>query len=246
MHTIIQNAALAHQPDIYSISSGASSKGIDLGSSNFNVIKKPRVGVLAGDGISSSNFGEIWHFFEQQIDFPLSVFNTSDFRSLPLNDIDVLIMPNGSYGFLKTEVLPTAQIKKETGASLLIKSSPPPKLLKWINSGGRLIVIGSAMEKFIDQKGYGLVKYESESAKKEAKKLLEKVTLPSYRILRPGLLHVVKIFRLSKALSVEISTIVFTLFFKAALATFHVHMTLVLIPSIGLLSTNGTCFNAAE
>lgn len=177
MHTIIQNAALAHQPDIYSISSGASSKGIDLGSSNFNVIKKPRVGVLAGDGISSSNFGEIWHFFEQQIDFPLSVFNTSDFRSLPLNDIDVLIMPNGSYGFLKTEVLPTAQIKKETGASLLIKSSPPPKLLKWINSGGRLIVIGSAMEKFIDQKGYGLVKYESESAKKEAKKLLEKEKL---------------------------------------------------------------------
>ena len=42
MHTIIQNAALAHQPDIYSISSGASSKGIDLGSSNFNVIKKPQ------------------------------------------------------------------------------------------------------------------------------------------------------------------------------------------------------------
>ena len=54
------------------------------------------------------------------------------------------------------------------------------------------------------------------------------------------------IFVGSTALSVEISTIVFTLFFKAALATFHVPMTLVLIPSIGLLSTNGTCFNAAE
>ena len=101
MHTIIQNAALAHQPDIYSISSGASSKGIDLGSSNFNVIKKPRIGVLAGEGTSSNNFGEIWHFFEQQIDFPLSVFNTSDFRSIPFEELDVLIMPNGSYGFKK-------------------------------------------------------------------------------------------------------------------------------------------------
>ena len=139
--------------------------------------QNPRVGVLAGNGISSSNFGEIWHFFEQQIHFPLSVFNTSDFRSIPLKDIDVLIMPNGSYGFLKTEIRPTAQIKKETGASILIKSSPPPELLKWVISGGRLIVIGSAMEKFIDQKGYGLVKYESESAKKEAKKLLEKEKL---------------------------------------------------------------------
>ena len=177
LHTIVKKSALIHQPDLYTITSGASSKGIDLGSSNFNVIKKPRVGVLAGNGISSSNFGEIWHFFEQQIHFPLSVFNTSDFRSIPLKDIDVLIMPNGSYGFLKTEIRPTAQIKKETGASILIKSSPPPELLKWVNSGGRLIVIGSAMEKFIDQKGYGLVKYESESAKKEAKKLLEKEKL---------------------------------------------------------------------
>ena len=122
----------------------------------------------------SSNFGEIWHFFEQQIDFPLSVFNTSDFRSIPFEELDVLIMPNGSYGFLKTETIPSSQIKKETGASKIIKSSPPPELLKWINKGGRLIVIGSAMKKFIDQKGYGLVKYESESAKKEATKLIQK------------------------------------------------------------------------
>ena len=99
LHTIVKKSALIHQPDLYTITSGASSKGIDLGSSNFNIIKKPRVGVLAGNGISSSNFGEIWHFFEQQIHFPLSVFNTSDFKSIPLKDIDVLIMPNGSYGF---------------------------------------------------------------------------------------------------------------------------------------------------
>ena len=33
------------------------------------------------------------------------------------------------------------------------------------------------MKKFIDQKGYGLVKYESESAKKEATKLIQKEKL---------------------------------------------------------------------
>ena len=89
----------------------------------------------------------------------------------------MLILPNGSYGFLKTEVPPSPQVKKETFASMLVKPSPPPHLLKWINGGGRLIVIGSAMEKFLDQKGYGLVKYESETAKKEAKKLDEKQKL---------------------------------------------------------------------
>ena len=177
LHEIIYNAASKHGPDLLSIKTGASSKGIDLGSSNFNIITKPRVGVLAGDGISSNNFGEIWHFFEQQIHFPISVFNTSDFKSIPFDKLDVLILPNGSYSFLKTEIPPNAQVKKETGASLLIKASPPPQLLKWVQNGGRMIIIGSAMEKFVDQKGYGLVKYESETAKKEAKKVAEKEKL---------------------------------------------------------------------
>ncbi len=177
LHKIIYNAASKHQPDLLNIKTGASSKGIDLGSSNFNIITQPRVGVLAGDGISSNNFGEIWHFFEQQIHYPISVFNTSDFKSIPFDKLDVLIFPNGNYSFLKTEITPNTQVKKETGASLLIRSSPPPELLQWVRNGGRMILIGTAMEKFVDQKGYGLVKYESETAKKEAKKIVEKEKL---------------------------------------------------------------------
>jgi len=177
LHEIIQTAATNHFPEITSIKTGSSSKGIDLGSSNFNVITKPKVGILAGDGVSSSSFGEIWHFFEQQIRFPVSVINSSDFKSSPLNELDVLILPNGSYSFLKTTIPASPQIKKETGASLLVNSSPPKELLEWVNKGGRLIIIGSAMKKFVDQKGFGLAAYESETAKKEAKKTLEKEKL---------------------------------------------------------------------
>ena len=177
LHQIVKSAASKHQPDLLSIKTGASSSGIDLGSLNFNVITKPRVGIFAGEGISSNNFGEIWHFFEQQIHYPISVFNTYDIKSIPFEKLDVLIFPNGSYGFLKSEIPPNAQVKKETGASTLIKPSPPPKLLDWVRNGGQMIVIGSAMEKFVDQKGYGLVRYESETAKKEGKKIAEKEKL---------------------------------------------------------------------
>ena len=177
LYKIIRTAAMKHNPDLVSISTGKSSKGIDLGSFNFRVVKSPRIAVLNGDGVSGGNFGEIWHYFEQQIEYPISVFNSSDFKSIPFDDLDVLILPNGSYGFLKTEVSPSAQVKKETSASMLIKQSPPPVLLNWVNRGGRLVVIGSAMKKFVDQKGYGLVKYESEVAKKEAKKNDEKQQL---------------------------------------------------------------------
>ena len=177
LHEIIKNATTNHSPDISSINSGSSSKGIDLGSSNFNVITKPKIGVFAGEGISSNNFGEIWHFFEQQIQYPLSIINTSDIRSIPFDKLDVLILPNGNYNFLKTTIPASAQIKKDTGASLLVKPSPPKELLEWVNKGGRLIIIGSAMKKFVDQKGFGLIAYESEAAKKEAKKFDEKEKL---------------------------------------------------------------------
>ena len=141
------------------------------------MITEPKIGILSGDGISSSNFGEIWYFFEQQIKFPISVIKTSDFMSIPLDELDVLIFPNGSYNFLQTKITASTQIKKDTGASMLVKSSPPEKLLNWVNNGGRLIIIGSAMKKFVDQKGFGLVAYESETAKKEAKKALERENL---------------------------------------------------------------------
>ena len=177
LHKIIIEATKLHQPDLVTTQTGKSSKGIDLGSSNFRVIKAPRIAVMAGDGISSNNFGEVWHFFEQQIDYPISVFKSLDFKSIPFQDLDVLILPGGSYGFLKTELAPSAQIKKETSASSLLKKSPPPELLDWVNKGGRLIIMGSAMEKFVDQKGYGLVKYESDAAKKEGKKIADKEKL---------------------------------------------------------------------
>ena len=107
----------------------------------------------------------------------IGVFKSSDFKSIPFDKLDVLILPSGSYGFLKTEVTADEKLKKETKASSLIKKSPPSELIQWVKKGGRLVVIGSAMEKFVDQKGYGLVKYESEAAKKEAKKKDEKEKL---------------------------------------------------------------------
>jgi len=177
LYEIVQKAQNNHSPISFITTTGKSSSGKDLGSSYFRVVKPPRVGLIGGEGVSSSNFGEIWHYFEKQIGYPVSIFKSSDFKSIPFDKLDVLILPSGSYGFLKTEVTADEKLKKETKASSLIKKSPPSELIQWVNKGGRLVVIGSAMEKFVDQKGYGLVKYESEAAKKEAKKNAEKEKL---------------------------------------------------------------------
>jgi hypothetical protein len=68
------------------VSTGFVSKGSDFGSYSVRPIKAPRVAVLAGEGISSSAFGEVWHYFEQQIHYPITVIRTSYFNSVPLSN----------------------------------------------------------------------------------------------------------------------------------------------------------------
>jgi hypothetical protein len=172
---IIRRSAKKNNTDLATVGTGLVTIGKDFGSGKMRVVKAPRIAVLAGDEVSSRNFGEIWHFFEQQINYPLSVLDASKVSSFPYKEIDVMIMPEGSYRSFVTEISTSEQKKKQTSADKLIKNQVPTKLLDWIKDGGRLIVIGSAMDKFVDQKGYGLVKYESKDVQKiEEKKAQEK------------------------------------------------------------------------
>ena len=38
--------------------------------------------VLSGEGVSSLSFGEIWHFFETQLNYPLTVLDTDYFTPI--------------------------------------------------------------------------------------------------------------------------------------------------------------------
>ena len=168
---VVAAAAKKHQRSVFSVSSGLVSSGKDFGSETMRVVTAPKVALLSGDGVSSRNFGEIWHYFEQQIEYPVSVFHVHQFDKIPLHDFDVLIMPEGNYTkFFKQVTVPSDAVKKDLKSVAPIQNKPPSELLTWIKAGGRLILVGSAMDKFVDQKGFGLVKYESETAKKAAEK----------------------------------------------------------------------------
>ena len=51
-----------------------SDNGPDLGSSSIELIKNKNIAILtgdgSGDGVSSLNYGAIWYFFEQEINYP--------------------------------------------------------------------------------------------------------------------------------------------------------------------------------
>lgn len=108
------------------IQGGLVSSGSDLGSNSMHYIKPPKVAVIAGNGVTATSFGALWHYFEQDLQYPLTVLHTNYLKSVTLTDYDVLILTPGYYRQLKM-----------TGS-----------FLSFVQQGGKIIAIGSAMNTF--------------------------------------------------------------------------------------------------
>jgi len=92
----------------------------------------------------------VWHYFERQIEYPITVLNSDYFNRIPKHDFDVLILPSGNYSNINQETL--------------------NELRQWVRSGGRLVLMDSALDSFVDQKGYGLKSYANDDEKKASEK----------------------------------------------------------------------------
>lgn len=126
LFTNAQRLADQYQVSLQVLSTGLVEKGFDFGSDRVRPLLAPRVALLAGEGTSSLAVGEIWQFFDQQLNYPLTMLNASSLSSAELKDIDVLIMADGRYRTLDN---------KEGQES--IKT--------WINGGGRLVALEGAV-----------------------------------------------------------------------------------------------------
>ena len=58
--------------NIYSVESGLSSTGIDLGSVNVMPINKPNAMMLIGTGVRAYEAGEVWHLLDQRVGMPIT------------------------------------------------------------------------------------------------------------------------------------------------------------------------------
>jgi hypothetical protein len=128
-------------------STGFVSSGADFGSGSVRYLKQPKVALLSGEGVSPYGFGEVWHYFEQQIRYPVTVLNTSYFSSVPLHEFDVLILPTGSY-------------------SRVLNEETLEKVKDWVNAGGKLIAMESAAGFLAGKKDFNLKKKSQEEADK--------------------------------------------------------------------------------
>ncbi|WP_240731635.1 M14 family metallopeptidase [Hymenobacter radiodurans] len=120
---------------VQAVRSGFSTTGADFGSSSVRYVKQPTVGLVAGEGISPTAFGEIWHFFEQQIGYPVTVIGTDYLSSIPLQKFDVLILPDGNYA----DIYPEKSLEN---------------LKAWVRAGGKLIAMEGAAAYLANRKDF--------------------------------------------------------------------------------------------
>lgn len=141
--------ALADKNEIqlHSTQTSFSDSGTDFGSPDIKKIHPQRIAVLRGEGVSTLSYGSIWHFFEQELEYPIISISTDNFSKIDLSFYDVLILPSGRY-------------------SSFLNDKQLESLTSWLRQGGKVIAMANALSSFEGKDGFGLKKIipEEESA----------------------------------------------------------------------------------
>ena len=118
LYSFLGKVAQESQIHIVGVGTGLT-KGIDLGSNDFDPLEKQEVALLVGSGVTPYDAGEIWHLFDQRYDIKITKIDTEYFNKTDLGRYTALIIPNSSGNALDKK---TAE-----------------KIKEWVKDGGTLI-----------------------------------------------------------------------------------------------------------
>ena len=138
------------------INTGFSSNAKDVGSENFNLLKAPKVVLLSGKGVGSTEFGATWFYMQETINYPVSVVEVNNFNRLKLMDYNTLILADGDYTFSEDQ---------------------QKKIEQWVKNGGKVIAMNGALSLFDGKDGYALSPFANEDDKLSAEKEKDSVAL---------------------------------------------------------------------
>jgi uncharacterized membrane protein len=148
----LRTIVVKHSKPLMATATGFVDKGNDFGSSTVDMIKKPKVAVLSGKPTSTLQFGEIWHFFEQQLQYPVTILHDSELYATDLEAYDILVLPDGYY-------------------KSFLDSDRQKELKKWVRNGGKLIAMGSAVNGLEGKDGFGITTKEIKTDSTKTKPL---------------------------------------------------------------------------
>lgn len=159
LFTAVKEASRNAGIEVYSVDTGFSLEGVDLGSNNIRTVENPKVAMMIGDGVSATEAGQIWYLLDSKLKMPITKVNTSQFGQLTITDYNTLILVSGNYSMLG-----------ESGVE---------RIKNWVNQGGTLILQKSAITWAINNKLINEQLTKSED-KKDAKRM-DYVTAGDYQ-----------------------------------------------------------------
>ncbi|MDN5202986.1 M14 family metallopeptidase [Fulvivirgaceae bacterium BMA10] len=136
---------------IFSVETGFSNTGIDLGSGNFRTIKVPKVIMPIGEGVSSYEAGEVWHLLDSKVGMPVTKVDLVDFGWVDLHDYSTLVMVSGSYSLFDDKMV--------------------ERIKEWVKAGGTLVTLRAATSWAINKKIVDEKLRKKEASEEEPKRL---------------------------------------------------------------------------
>jgi hypothetical protein len=138
------------------VNTGYAEKGADFGSPDIPIINHaPRVAMLTGEYVAALSAGEIWNFFEQQLNYPITQLTYAQLNRIDLDNYDVLIAPDGQYRDLNSK-------------------STTDKLQAFVRKGGVLIALENAASTLASNADWGIkVKENAKEEKPTVQQILK-------------------------------------------------------------------------
>lgn len=134
-HATVRRLADEAETALETTKTGFADSGHDLGADAVKFIKHPNIALLGGEKTNPYSFGHTWHYFERDLGYPVTVIKAENFKPNRLTDFNVLVMPDGRYGFGEDEL---------------------EEIAEWVGGGGRVIALGNANAEFADKANFGL------------------------------------------------------------------------------------------
>ncbi len=74
---VVEAAARQFDQELSTVSTGFADGGSDFGSSSYTFIQRPEVAILSGDQTSNNEFGQVWYYFDQELQYPHTVLDAN-------------------------------------------------------------------------------------------------------------------------------------------------------------------------
>lgn len=151
LRTLMKTIAAEDELDVQAVAGGMTTGVPDLGSPSMKPITNAGVLLVTGNGVTSTNAGEVWFQFDQVWQAPIAKVDAAQISTATLKTFSTVILAGTSFSALPA----TARTALEN----------------WVSGGGTLIAIGSSVTSLAEQKWASatLAKPEAEGSAGKAK-----------------------------------------------------------------------------